>query len=273
MLADMLAAGIKHLNNEAKLTDELDSEHFVVNGEYAYRMCHMLERDKELKKFALGSGINAADINYAGSMKKTGEIYIKGKKALSTIKSYNALSDPLPEAERLELITDIVLVKVVNQSIKYSKKKTGESEEYSNVVDKANNEFIKASTDKDRYEFDNIDNEEDREYIENHKKLEEIYVDKKNALKDSNVYAFLKYRKEDMIDDIKNSDAVRDKIKNLVTQKGYHKMDMIELSMSIEGTLGVSGLAGFSGETVDNSIVKEIEIGKIVKTAKMTRQM
>ena len=51
-LAKILAAGIKYLNGKAEQCEQIDSEHFVVNGEYVYRMSKMLERDQELKKLA-----------------------------------------------------------------------------------------------------------------------------------------------------------------------------------------------------------------------------
>ncbi|MBQ4232074.1 MAG: hypothetical protein II699_02245, partial [Lachnospiraceae bacterium] len=124
-LADLIAGGISKIVKEARACEQLDVEHFVVNAEYATRLYEMLNRDGELKKLTLGSGLSAKDLNYASNMRAIALTYSRGSKALETFESEK--DDFIHPRDKISMITDAVMVKVINQSLKASKSDDGKA--------------------------------------------------------------------------------------------------------------------------------------------------
>ena len=124
-LADVIAKGIKILENKAKGCDEVTIDEFNVNSEFAYRLVMMLDRDRELRKYALGSGISLKDITYVNGMKEAADIWEKAYEAEEKIKSslnYDPDNNAANGDFKIERATDIYMLKVINDSIKQAKK-------------------------------------------------------------------------------------------------------------------------------------------------------
>jgi len=120
-LAHIIASGVNRICAACRTADKI-TEDFFLYGEMGLRLTGMLERDQELMKLALNNGMMKADVTYVSSIAASAELFRKARDAEIALGDQQTNAH-LTENQKLELTTDILTFKVVQENLnsKYDK--------------------------------------------------------------------------------------------------------------------------------------------------------
>ena len=226
VLAGILTGGIKYLVETGKTYSENCSQLNGV-GEMARRMTEMLERDKELKKFALRDGLTEKDIACVKAINRRATIYNAGVKANEEMREAvkdNAWQNEYaaPEA-RIELITGMVMNDLVNASIRKCEEERNKNTSYLADVERESAD-IKDHTER-------IIEWKQKGFLT--EKAEEIMKDKIDVANFRMILAGSKYRVENhlinSLSDEKEYDKIKSKVSEVVKDAGLHNLSPKDL--------------------------------------------
>ena len=116
-LINVIRSGIRNIAAMCRLSKEIN-EDFICNAEMGKRLVEMLNRDESLilKETFDNYKEMSADIKYISSIYQVSKIYINEVKAMKELSDAEFNGVNLTEEKKLDLVTDILMRKVVSDS-------------------------------------------------------------------------------------------------------------------------------------------------------------
>ena len=139
LLAHVISSGIRHIAAAARASDKVD-DNFLLYSEMGSRLMEMLERDEELKTLAVTKNPTERimdDYDYLKSINEAAKIR---KNSVEASKNLDWLAENKPDikrSEKEELVTDIVMNKFLDYSVKKYVDKREATDSYKKMNDNA----------------------------------------------------------------------------------------------------------------------------------------
>ena len=128
-LAHILASGIKTICDKAKNADKLN---YMTIGEVEMlnRMTDMMYRDTDLFILANKEGVGNEYLHYGKGLKVASHIIATGNNAHNKMEQAENSKTKLTKAERLKAVTDMVVIRILDESYNMTNRKLLQNPEY-----------------------------------------------------------------------------------------------------------------------------------------------
>ena len=245
-LAHVLGSGIRHIAAMCRGREEVDDT-FYCNGEMGRRMVDMLDRDPELMQLVIHNEdymLIMEDIAYIGAVNNAAEIYTKAMEAEKAMSYQDA---DFNEEGKTELLTDIMLLHVLNESRK----------KYHNAVkaDDKYNKNLKSALDTHIAKTDAAISKEITEDFT--KEDRDLMIDRAyNDYEVDKLIAADKYHNDRLMTSINNKksvDALRKSVRTLVKESGMNKQTPASALASMNDNRIIQKLATLTGKADDKA--------------------
>ena len=139
-LAHVISSGIRHIAAAARASEKVD-DNFILYSEMGSRLMEMLERDEELKTLAITKNETEKikeDYEFIKSINEAAKIRKNSVEASKNLEWFAENKPDAKRSEKEELVTDIVM----NKFLDYSVKKHAEKRESTNTYKKLNEDAL-----------------------------------------------------------------------------------------------------------------------------------
>ena len=139
-LAHVISSGIRHIAAAARASEKVD-DNFILYSEMGSRLMEMLERDEELKTLAITKNETEKikeDYEFIKSINEAAKIRKNSVEASKNLEWFAVNKPDAKRSEKEELVTDIVM----NKFLDYSVKKLAEKRESTNTYKKLNEDAL-----------------------------------------------------------------------------------------------------------------------------------